>query len=85
MSAPRIPKHTCPMIDKLKARIQYAHKLASQSDESDVESLKSIISDIAHELDGEADALEDIRDANLQLRNCAEYWQAEAESLEATS
>lgn len=76
-----MPGHTCPMIDKLKSRIEYAYKLASDfKGIDDADSLKALLGDIAHELNGEADALEDIREANLALRNCAEYWQAEAEA-----
>lgn len=37
--------------------------------------------EIRWELSGEADKLEPIRDANLALRNAAEYWQEEAEKL----
>jgi hypothetical protein len=83
MSAPRMPGHTCPMIDKLKRRIESAYKSAARvSDAAGEDELRAILSDIAHELDGEADVLEDIRDANLALRNCAEYWQNEAEALQ---
>lgn len=84
MTAPKMPGHTCPMIDRLKARIEEAYKMADDSSqEDDEDELRLYLRDIAHELRGEADALEDIRDANLSLRNCAEYWQAEAERLEA--
>lgn len=86
MAAPRMPGHTCPMIDKLKLRIENAYKMAESIDESaDQEALRSLLSDIAHELNGEADVLEDIREANLGLRNCAEYWMSEAERLESES
>jgi len=81
MSAPRMPGHTCPMIDKLKRRIEAAYKSASSvNDAASEDELRAILGDIAHELNGEADVLEDIRDANLALRNCAEYWQHEAEA-----
>lgn len=83
MSAPRIPGHTCPTIDKLKRRIESAYKSASRvSDSASEDELRAILSDIAHELNGEADVLEDIRAANLALRNCAEYWQNEAEAMQ---
>ena len=84
MPAPRMPGHTCPMIDKLKRRIEAAYKMASdQPEDSGEDALRQCLKDIAHELHGEADVLEDLRDANLGLRNCAEYWQEEAERLEA--
>jgi hypothetical protein len=84
MPAPRMPKHTCPMIDRLKGCIERAHaRAADVPDEATAEELHSLLSDIAHELKGEAGALEDLRDANLGLRNCAEYWQEEAARLEA--
>lgn len=84
MTAPRMPGHTCPMIDKLKRRIEAAYKAASKGADTEDE-LRTVLAEVAHELHGEADALEDIRDANLGLRNCAEYWQAEAERLETAT
>jgi hypothetical protein len=33
---------------------------------------------------GEADALEELRNANLQLRTCAEFWKEEALRLQST-
>lgn len=80
MSAPKMPGHTCRAIDKLKDRIEAAHKMADDPPETGGEdALRDHLRCIAHELKGEADSLEDLRDANLALRTCAEYWQAEAE------
>jgi hypothetical protein len=84
MSAPKMPRHTCPTIDKLKARIEAAYKMADEvKPEDNEEVLRILLRDVARELCGEAGVLEDLRDANLGLRNCAEYWMAEAERLEA--
>lgn len=84
MPAPKMPRHTCPTIDKLKARIEAAFTMADDPPKhATEEELRLLLRDIAHELNGEAGVLEDLRDANLGLRNCAEYWQAEAERLEA--
>lgn len=79
-----MPGHTCPMIDKLKTRIETAHSLAEQGCGTDrLDVLLNIIREVEYELRGEVGALEDIRDANLGLRNCAEYWREEAERLSA--
>ena len=77
-----MPGHTCPLIDKLKRQIEAAFDLADNADSDDIAELKTILRDIRHELRGEADALETLRDANLALRNCAEYWEEKAEDLE---
>lgn len=83
MTAPKIPSHTCPMIDQLKKRIEEAYHLADTRKGETVEDLMYLLRDIAHELRGEADALETLRDANLALRNAAEYWEQKAEQLES--
>lgn len=84
MSAPKMPGHTCPMIDKLKRRIVDAYKMADDPPKhASEDELRLLLRDIAHELRGEEEVLEDLRDANLALRTCAEYWQAEAERAEA--
>ena len=84
MQEPRMPRHTCPTIDGLKARIEAAYKMADEPPEDGGEdALRQCLRDIAHELNGEAGVLEDLRGANLGLRNCAEYWRGEAERLEA--
>jgi hypothetical protein len=86
MKAPRMPGHTCPAINKLKKRIEAAYKIAKDSaTEEDAEDLKSNLRAIAHELMGESDALEELRDANIQLRNCAEYWEEEALRLQSAN
>ena len=81
MPAPRIPGHTCPLIDKLKGAIDRAFSIADAADSADAQELRALVRDIRHELLGESDKLESIRDANLALRNAAEYWQKEAEKL----
>lgn len=82
MTAPKIPGHTCPMIDRLKGAIDRAFKIADDADSQDVEVLQTLLRDIRRELLGESDNLEAIRDANLMLRNAAEYWQNKAEEIE---
>jgi hypothetical protein len=76
---PSLPKHTCPLIDKLKTRLLNAYRIA---DDHANEDAAGALREIAHELLGEWDRLEELRSANLALRDCAEYWQAEAEQLE---
>ena len=84
MQAPRMPRHTCPTIDNLKACIEAAYKIADDPPEDGGEdALRQCLRDIAHALNGEAGVLEDLRSANLGLRTCAEYWQEEAARLEA--
>lgn len=81
---PSMPRYTCPSIDHLKGRIIEALKLANEGlTLEDPEDRLSILHAIQRTLDGEDSSLEDIRDANSQLRACAEYWQAEAARLEA--
>ena len=82
MEPPKIPGHTCPLIDKVQQAIERAFKIADRAEDStDLETLITAIKDIRWELSGEAEKLEPIRDANLALRNAAEYWQEEAEKL----
>lgn len=80
MGAPRIPGHTCPAIDRLKRAITTAHSLSTATEDLNEAELRSRISEIEHELRGEAGALEDLREANLALRTAAEYWQIEVEN-----
>lgn len=82
MAAPKIPGHTCPLIDKVQQAIERAFRISdSATDSTDLETLITAMKEIRWELNGEADKLEPIRDANLALRNAAEYWQEEAEKL----
>lgn len=81
---PSMPRYTCPSIDRLKGQIIEAFRLANEGlTLEDPEDLLASLRAIQHTLDGEDSSLEDIRDANSQLRACAEYWQAEAARLEA--
>jgi hypothetical protein len=79
MTAPKIPGHTCPLIDKIQGAIDRAFRIADNADSNDTQELRTLLRDIRHELLGESDRLEIIREANLALRNAAEYWQEEAE------
>lgn len=81
MPVPKIPDYTCPMIDKLQGAIDRAFRMADDANSEDAEVLRTLLRDIRHELLGESDKLEAIRDANIALRNAAEYWQEEAEKL----
>lgn len=86
MNAPRMPPHTCRTIDKLKSRLEEAYSLAQQGCETDrLDILLNIIREIEYSLRGEIGALEDLRDANLALRTCAEYWQEQAEELQSSN
>ena len=84
MTAPRMPRHTCPLIDKLKKRIENAFDFAYSAETShDKADLLELLINIRNELRNEAEELEKLRDANLALRNCAEYWEAKAEGEQA--
>ena len=83
LSIPQMPKHTCPIIDKLKRRIEDAYVMADDPPKNACEeSLYNHLAGIAHELLGEAEVLEDIRRANSDLRECAIFWQERAEEFE---
>jgi hypothetical protein len=81
MREPKIPAHTCSMIDNLKNAIESAHELADDHKENTLEGALDLLRNIARELRGEADKLETLRDANLALRNAAEYWAEKASEL----
>ena len=82
MTVPKIPGHTCLLIDTVQQAIERAFKIADRAEDStDLETLIDAMKEIRWQLNGEADKLEPIRDANLALRNAAEYWQEEAEKL----
>lgn len=79
----KLPPNTCPMIDRVKKALEEAYSLAySECDDEDVEDLQSTLRRIEHILQGEADILEDIRDANSALRQAAEYYRDEAEKVD---
>lgn len=62
-----MPRNTCPAIDSVQESIT---KAASFAD------------DVMRALEGLNDQLEDLRSANAQLRECAEYWERRAEEAE---
>ena len=79
---PILPKHTCPLIDQIQKAIDKAYDIANRVEGSDeVDELNRAVSYIQQELYRLSEDLEPIRDANLALRNAAEYWQNEAENL----
>lgn len=85
MSAPRMPGHTCPMIDKLKCRIEDAYDLADKPASDDVNSLKGILREIRHELHGEADGLRLQMEAAIASRSPEQVAHMEAERGLTTS
>lgn len=79
---PILPKHTCPLIDQIQKATDKAYDIANRVEGSDeVDELNRAVSYIQQELYRLSEDLEPIRDANLALRNAAEYWQNEAENL----
>lgn len=84
MGAPKIPDHTCPLIDTVISVINRSFKVADEAyGNEDLIYLQEAIREIRYILRGECDTLETIRAANLALRNAAEYWQGESERLDA--
>lgn len=83
MSAPQMPRYTCPDIDRLKSRIQEAYETAKEAvndGEDNPEALSKALNEIEMTLFEEVLVLEELRAANTQLRECAEYWKEEAEN-----
>jgi hypothetical protein len=78
MSAPRLPGYTCPLIDRVKSAILDAIAI-TKSDIETLEDFHTVMNEINSRLHNEDNILEDIRSANSQLRECAEYWQEDSE------
>lgn len=79
------PAHTCPDIDKLIRAIDSAYRLASKA-ERDCGKYsecghESQFSDVAWELDGLEDGLEELRAANDALRCWGQEWKDKAKEL----
>ena len=86
MQTPKMPGYTCSLIDRLQKQIDDAYSASCNViDEYDEEFLRSLLLDIQNILCGESFKLEDVRKANIQLRNCAEYWRDEYEKMEANN
>lgn len=82
MLSPRIPGHTCPLIDDVKDIIEMVFKIADRAEDGDdFSEMRGAMHEIRFHLSGTADKLEPIRAANLALRTAAEYWQEECEEL----
>jgi len=81
----KLPKHTCPMIDKVIKQINEAYKYADDhkfTSESDVYDILKQLEYIASELYDLEDVMEDIRSANDQLRTAAEHYRGKYEEAE---
>lgn len=80
---PKTPGHTCPAIDKLKKVLEDAHREARCAmDTGGADDWLAGLKEVEHILRGEATALEELRTANAQLRDCVEYWKARADAAE---
>lgn len=83
--SPKVPKYTCPAIDRTLGVIKEAKHWLAEIEQQD-ESILShgerarIVSDLLIPLPGE---LEDLRAANDQLRQAYEYWKEKADELES--
>jgi ribosomal protein S7 len=83
MTEPKMPPQTCPMIDDVIKIIDAAYQIVEDTSGSDdIEELQTAIREASHQLRGESARMEPIRDANLALRNAAEYWREKFEAQE---
>lgn len=80
----KLPKHTCPSIDRIIAQIRYIEEICSDTNYDDVEDLKCSLEAIADTLRYEKieDQLEDLRKSNSELREAAETYEEKCEELE---
>jgi hypothetical protein len=84
MNPPRRPPPTCRTINHIQGEIRAAVASARDWSPSDTpEQLQALLETIARHLSGEAEALEELREANEALRENAIYWQRRAEEAEA--
>lgn len=81
---PKMPGHTCPLIDKVIEFITDAEAYTEDNDfgKAKIEDLQALYDHIAEEGYGIKAVLEEIREANSNLRQLAEHYNEEAEKLE---
>lgn len=84
MSAPQLPKQTCPAIDAIIKQCKNAQSDISYAiqREDEVDELKTILQNLGYYFKDIASDIEDLRDANSALREYGEYWKARYEELE---
>lgn len=85
IEAGEIPPQTCPLINKVIAQIRSSEKTSGKATRNlDDAELADRLSDIASELWGAEDTLEDIREANDKLRGLGEFWYCAYKELHRT-
>lgn len=81
---PRMPGYTCPLIDKVIEFINDAEAYTENNDfgSTKIEDLQGLYDHVASEGYGIKAVLEEIREANSNLRELAEHYEEEAEKLD---
>lgn len=79
---PTMPRYTCPAIDAVKSAIGEAEAHLRDAATDGEEELRYNVEQALIALQGQASAMEDLREQNDQLRTCATYWQEAAQQLE---
>lgn len=81
---PKMPGHTCPLIDKVIEFITDAEAYTEDNDfgSAKIEDLQALYDHIASEGYSIKAVLEEIRQANSDLRELAEHYNDEAEKLD---
>lgn len=84
MGLPKVPGHTCPLIDKVIEFITDAEAYTEGNDfgATKIEDLSALYDHIADEGEETKNTLEEIRSANSDLRTLAEHYEYEAEQLQ---
>lgn len=72
---PRMPKWTCPLIDRIIHSVESALDALDRTCDEDIDDYKSVLEDAQAALRDVCDEIEEVRTANSQLRACAEYWE----------
>lgn len=83
----KMPKHTCPSIDKviksIRSALNEADVKLDEDDVNEVERANRIFRDIVWELRDLEDQMESIRSDNSTLRTIAEHYSNKCDELEA--
>lgn len=84
MGLPKTPGYTCPLIDKVIEFITDAEAYTEGNDfgATKIEDLSALYEHIVDEGTSIKEVLEEIREANTDLRTLAEHYEMEAERLQ---
>ena len=84
MGLPKVPGYTCPLIDNVIAFITDAEAYTEKEDfgATEIGDLSSLYDHIVDEGTSTKEVLEQIREANADLRTLAAHYEMEAERLQ---